>query len=64
MRRFIASLVAALSLATVPALALASPSTSPNDSATKCECAPGGNVSAPVPSQEPSDWVKSIWSAP
>jgi hypothetical protein len=64
MRRLIASFVAALSLAAVPALALAAPSSGHDDCMKKCDCARNAKASSTTPSQEPSDWVKSIWSAP
>ena len=64
MRRFIASLVAALSLAAVPALALAAPSGGHDDCVKKCDCAGHAKSTSTTPSQEPSDWVKSIWSSP
>ena len=64
MRRFIASLVAALSLAAVPALALADAPTTPHDCLKKCDCSPKTQGAGTRPSVEPSDWVKSIWSSP
>jgi hypothetical protein len=63
MRRLIASFVA-LSLAAVPALALAAPSSGHDDCVKKCDCAGHAKGAFTSPSQEPSDWVKSIWSSP
>ncbi len=63
MRRFIASIAAVVSLAAAPALAFANPATKDHgDCAKKCDCTGKVKNSAAVPSQEPSDWVKSIWS--
>jgi hypothetical protein len=63
MRRIIASFVAVLSLAAVPALALADSPTSHYDCAKKCDCTRSakGTSTTSAP-QEPSDWVKSIWT--
>jgi len=64
MRRLIAAFVASLSLAMVPTLALADEPATSHDCLKKCNCSKGARGSATTPSQEPSDWVKSIWSTP
>ncbi len=63
MRRTIASFLAALSLAAIPAVALAAPATQ-HDCAKKCDCTANAKASSTSSPQEPSDWVKSIWSSP
>ena len=64
MRRFLASLLAGLSLAALPALALADSPPTPHDCARKCDCVGSAHVSLAAPTQEPSDWVKTIWISP
>lgn len=61
MRRLVASLVSVFVLAAVPVLASAEQPTVPHDCAKKCDCA-GKAKSPTAPSQEPSDFVKSIWT--
>ncbi len=67
MRKAIAFLVAALSLAALPALVLAdAPAATSRDCTKVCgECArPSATAASPASSpQEPSDFVKSIWTS-
>ncbi len=67
MRRFVSGLAAAVSLASIPAFALADAPAMPHDCTKRCDCAQMRRATPQTngpESQQHADWVKSIWTSP
>ncbi len=63
MRRLIATFAAALSLAAVPAFALADGPRTSHDCLTKCDCSHGASTSPEATTGQPSEYTKWVWSS-
>jgi hypothetical protein len=67
MRRFLAPVLAALSLAAVPVLALADSPATMDDCAKQCNCpthAVTQPTAKPAPTQQDGEFLNSIWTHP